>query len=84
MTEEEQASLVHLAGQLRRVAGACGPLHAYWDLIFDIEACLQEREMRFPRSAAALVEAGKAVLAELDQDMKMMVALHREARQAYG
>jgi hypothetical protein len=63
LTDEERGSLYHLASNLRLVATPGGPQHAYWDLIRDIEAYLQEERMILPRTAVELLDAGMQALA---------------------
>jgi hypothetical protein len=66
MTDEERGSLYHLASNLRLVAAPGGPQHAYWALLRDIEAYLQEERMLLPRTAAELLDAGMQALAARD------------------
>lgn len=46
MTNEE---LSNWALRLREVAAPVGPLHSYWDIIFDIEAILRGESGLQPR-----------------------------------
>jgi len=43
MTEEQRAELTRLVAELRKVAQPVGPIHSWWDLIFDVEAVLKGR-----------------------------------------
>jgi hypothetical protein len=44
MESSDRARLVELAAWMRKIAAPVGPLHGYWDTIFDIEALLAGRE----------------------------------------
>jgi hypothetical protein len=54
--------LRRLVNELRQRAQAVGPLHAYWDIIFDIEAFLDGRPTIISKSAEEWVEYVKQML----------------------
>lgn len=44
MTEEQEILAKYLAKELRKIAQPVGPLHAFWDIIIDLEEVLIGRK----------------------------------------
>jgi hypothetical protein len=53
ITEEE---LPNLIAKMREIAASVGPLHAWWDIIFDVEAFLAGRPTILKKSGAEYAE----------------------------
>lgn len=48
MTDKEKLRI--LVDRMKGVAVKTGPLHGWWELIFDMEVCLEGREVAVPTS----------------------------------
>lgn len=64
MTEEQKNRLVELCNVLRIRASKVGPMHSFWDIIFDIESYLNESPMMAPRSASELIAEAEGCIGE--------------------
>jgi hypothetical protein len=56
MEDIEEENLRALISKMRQIAGRVGPLHAWWDIIFDVEAFLASDPTRLNKSAKEWVE----------------------------
>ena len=55
LTGEQKRRLETLVTEMRKVAAPIGPLHSWWDLIFDIEASLSDNRMLIAMEADELI-----------------------------
>lgn len=59
LTPLQRAQLVHLATAWRRIAQPVGPLHAWWDYIFDVEAILNGGWPMLKETADEFIKDGR-------------------------
>jgi hypothetical protein len=51
-----------LTRRMRTVAQAVGPMHSYWDQIFDMECFMRGRKMLVPMTADEIIRAARRTL----------------------
>ena len=62
ITPEQQAKLRKLIQELRVIAGPVGPLHGFWETIFDLEALLQGQPTFLPMTVDEHIAAAEEQL----------------------
>lgn len=62
MTAQQYKRLIELAHRLRRVATPKGAQHAFWDVIFDIEAFVNGRLTILEKTADEWIEFAEQCL----------------------
>lgn len=71
ITEHQNEILTRLVRRMRDVAIPVGPQHAWWDLIFDIEAFLSGQETVLKMTADEfIVEAEKYLMSDSDDKIQ--------------
>lgn len=63
MTEDQRERLLFLARELRKIAAPVGPMHSFWDIIFDIEAFIQGQETILIKTAEEWIAYAEKCLA---------------------
>jgi hypothetical protein len=76
------ADLARIAERLRTTARSAGPMHAYWDLIADVEALLAGRPAILERPAleAALIDTLVAEIERLTGELAAEGVAAEDAR----
>lgn len=64
MTEKQGLRLFRLALDLKEIAGQIGPLHAYWDVILDIDAFIKGKPTLMQHTAEEWIECAEKLLSE--------------------
>ena len=64
MNEQQKKRLIELSGQMRKIAHKVGSLHAYWDIIFDIDAFVDGRPAILKYDAAGWIKYAEKTLKE--------------------
>jgi len=59
LTDLERSQLTKLAAAWRRVAAPVGPLHAWWDFIFDAECLLKGRKPMLDETVQWYIQEGR-------------------------
>lgn len=62
----QETELLEIIRELRKHAAPVGPLHSFWDVIFDMEASLSGERAIINKSVPAWVRYGRELLAELE------------------
>lgn len=65
MTDEQRRELERLVKRMRSHAAKFGPLHGWWDTIFDIEAFLQGRPTLLKGTAEEWLAAARCYVPEV-------------------
>lgn len=59
----QASALLALADELRAVAQRAGPMHSWWDVISDMEACARGQAMMVTKTPAEWIACGRTLLA---------------------
>jgi hypothetical protein len=61
-SEEIQLKMQELSNRLRKIAAPVGPLHSYWDLIFDMESFIDGKETLLNQTADEWIKMAEETL----------------------
>ena len=62
MITEQKNRLLELVKQLRAIAQPIGPLHSFWDVIFDIESFIEGKETLIQKTAEEWIVYAENIL----------------------